>query len=144
MSSDSKIKFDMEAIKRISFFEKVTGAKVKDSFIDKKELLYFVVEPKQYGLAVGKNGSNIKRVETSLKRRIKVVEFSDDLTQLIASLIRPVKPKNIEMEEEIATITINPEDSKNRGYLIGRGGQNLRSYEEIIRRYFSLKELKVV
>jgi len=34
-------------------------------------------------------------------------------------------------------------DLKTRGLLIGRNAAHLRSYEEIMKRYFPVKELKV-
>ena len=41
-------------------------------------------------------------------------------------------------------ITMTPESSESRGYLIGRAGKNLRNMESIIQRYFPIKEVRVV
>ncbi len=137
-----KIKYDNALLKLMSFFETVTKAKLKDCFVDQNSMLVFVVEPVQYGLAVGRAGSNVKRVEAVLKRKIKIVEFSDDVISFVASLIQPSKAKQITLED--GTVTITPDSSESRGYIIGRAARNLRNYEIIIRRYFPLKELRVV
>ena len=136
-----KIKYDNTLLKLMSFFEAITKAKLKDCFVDDNGLLVFVVEPAQFGLAVGRAGSNVKRVEASLKRKIKIVEFSDDLVSFIESLIRPQKAKSIKVKGEQVIVAAEPES---RGYIIGRGGKNLRNVESIIQRYFPIKEVKVV
>ncbi len=137
-----KIKYDNVLMKLMSFFEAATKARLKDCFVDSNGLLVFVVEPAQYGLAVGRGGSNVKRIEAAIKRKIKVVEFSDDLVQFAGSLVQPLKAKDISVADGVVTIT--PESPQSRGYLIGRAGKNLRNMESVIRRYFPIKEVRVV
>ena len=137
-----KIKYDNTLIKLMSFFESVTRAKLRDCFVDQNGMLVFVVEPAQYGLAVGRAGSNVKRLEAALKKKVKIVEFSDDVALFVASLIQPSKAKQIRFEA--GTVTITPDSSESRGYIIGRAGRNLRNYESIAQRYFNVKEIKVV
>lgn len=137
-----KIKYDNTLLKLMSFFETITQAKLKDCFVDQNSMLVFVVEPAQYGLAVGRAGSNVKRLEAVLKRKVKIVEFSGDIASFITSLIQPSKAKDISVSNDVVVIT--PVSSESRGYLIGRAGRNLRNYESIIRRYFPIKELKVL
>ncbi|MBI2143193.1 NusA-like transcription termination signal-binding factor [Candidatus Woesearchaeota archaeon] len=137
-----KIKYDNNLMKLMSFFETATKARLKDCFVDQNGLLVFVVEPAQYGLAVGKGGSNVKRVEAAIKKKIKIVEFSDDLASFVASLIQPAKAKSIELANGV--VTINPDSGSSRGYLIGRAGRNLRNMESAIQRYFPIKEVRVV
>lgn len=137
-----KIKYDSTLMKLMPFFETLTKARLKDCFVDNNGLLVFVVEPAQLGLAIGKNGSNVKRLEATLKRKIKVVEFSDEVASFVASLIQPIKAKSIEFADDV--ITIIPDSGIGRGYIIGRGGRNLRNYESIIKRYFHVKEVRVV
>lgn len=136
----SKIRYDASLLKLMSFFESLTGAKLRDCFVDQNELLFFVIEPAQMGLAIGRGGANVRKIEERLKRKIKVVEFSDDLSLFVSSLIHPSKAASVVLKDGIVTITAEP---ASRGYVIGRGGQNLRNYESIIKRYFPITELKV-
>lgn len=138
-----RIRYDNALLKLMSFFEAITKAKLKDCFVDQNGLLVFVVEPAQFGLAVGRNGSNVKRVEAAMKKKIKIVEFSGDLSSFVANLIRPAKAKSIELAAENGVVNIMP-DSGSRSYLIGRGGRNLRNYESIVKRYFTIREIKVL
>ena len=141
-SSDKqhKIKYDTTLLKLMAFFESTTRAKLHDCFVDHNDLLVFVVEPAQFGLAVGKAGANVKRLENALKRRVKIVEYSTDILQFISSLIQPSKAKDITMADGIVTITA---EADSRSYLIGRAGKNVRNFESIIQRYFPIKELKI-
>ncbi len=137
-----KIKYDLSLMKFMSFFESLTNTKLKDCFVDKNEMLVFVVEENQIAKAIGKNGVNVKRIKERLNRKIKIVEFNPHLETFIANIIRPLIGKEIEVDDKIVTIT--GLDTKTKGLLIGRNGQNLRNYEEMVKRYFDINEIKVI
>lgn len=140
---NSKIIYDTDMIKIMSLFESITRTKLKDFFKDHKETLNFIVVKGEIGKAVGKKASNVKKLEKLLNRKIKIVEFDSKLKRFIKNIIFPLKTKNISEYEGI--ITIDSEDSKTRGILIGRNAQNLRNLEQITKKYFpELKEIKVV
>jgi len=123
-------------------FEKLTGAQLKDCFISREKLI-FLVEEGQMGRALGKNKQNILRLEKAVAVRFKVVEYSSDLQQFIQHLIAPLRI--VEMREENNVITIVGPDEKTKGLMIGARAQNLRAYEEIVKKFFpDLKEIKVV
>ena len=137
-----KIKYDLSLMKFMSFFESLTNTKLKDCFVDKNEMLVFVVEENQIAKAIGKKGVNVKRIKERLNRKIKIVEFNPHLETFIANIIRPLIGKEIEVDDKIVTIT--GLDTKTKGLLIGRNGQNLRNYEGIVKRYFDINEIKVI
>ena len=92
---------------------------------------------------LGKGSANVKKLENSFKRKIKIVEFSDDLVTFIKNMARPLRVDDV--TEEDGTITIRHEDMQTKGLLIGKNARNLRNMEENIRRFFpDLKEIKVV
>ena len=137
-----KIKYDLNLMKFMSFFESLTNTKLKDCFIDNNSLLVFVVEENQIAKAIGKKGVNAKRIKEKLNRKIKIVEFNPHLEIFVANLISPLKAKEIKINDKVVTI-VGP-DTKTKGLLIGRNGQNLRNYEETVKRYFDIKEIKVI
>ena len=123
-------------------FETLTRSKLKDCFII-EEVIYFVVQPAQIGIAIGKKGANIQRLKSLLKNKeFKIVEFNTNLIQFVKNLCYPVKINKIEQEEDVIKITAP--DLKSRGLLIGRAAKNLRNNEDIVNRYFKIKEIKVV
>ncbi len=135
------ITLDIESMKLLSLFEKITRSRVKDCVVEKERIL-FIVQPNEIAKSIGKHGSNVKRLEQVLKRKIKIVEFNPDIKRFINNLAHPAKIQDIVLEGD-GVYVITAADSLSRGMMIGRGGSMLRWYEDVIRRYFPLKELKV-
>jgi len=128
-------------IKIINMFEEVTHARVKDAFYIKEVLTFIVFEGDKFK-ALGKNLSNLHRIEQMLQKKIKIVEFDGDLIKFITNLIYPYRVESIVQNDKVITIT-DP-DSKTKGLLIGAKAQNLRMYEGIVKKYFDIGEIKVV
>lgn len=123
----------------ISLFESLTGARVKDCIVN--GTVMFIIHENEMGKAIGKHGSNIKRVENILKKKMKLVEFNKDVSQFVQNLIYPLKAK--EIKEEDGIVTIYGDDRKTKGLLIGRDRHNISFVNDIVKRYFKVKEVKV-
>jgi transcription termination/antitermination protein NusA len=134
-----KVKYDSDIIKLITLFESMTGAKVKDCISGEK--LLFIVEENNMGIAIGRNGSNIKRLENALKKKIKLAEFSDDAAQFVRNLVYPADVAETNNEDGI--ITVRCRDSTTRAMLIGRNRQKIKGINGIVKRYFDIKEVKI-
>ena len=139
--SATRIKYDSELMKLMQYFESVTGSKLKDCFIEGEGILTFVVS-RNFGLAIGKNGATFKKVQDTLKRRIRIVEFSENAEEFVKNFLRPLEVKEVNLSED-KSVTINALP-KSRGYVIGKAGSNLKSLQKVLRRYFDVNEVKVV
>jgi len=127
----------------MSVFHRITNANLKDCFVDDNTALTFVVSTGDLGRAIGKKGINISKLEKAFKKKIKIIEYNEDLKKFIKSLVYPSKIDEIDYQENV--ITIQSSDSKSRGFLIGRAASNLRNYEKIVKRYFrDVEEIKVM
>ena len=135
------MKYTNEIIQFITLFENLTRAKVKDCFFNNDKLV-FIANNGDIKKAVGKNGSNIKKIESMIKKRIKVVEFNSDIGKFIRSFLYPIKPKNIEIKDGI--ISIGAEGVKDRALLIGRDSKNLNNLKEVIKKYFDVSNIRIV
>lgn len=136
----NKIKYDSDLMKLMTLFESMTGAKVKDCIANEK--LVFIMEENEMGKAIGKNGVNIKRMENALKRKIKLVEFSNDVLKFVRNLIYPIDALYVKQEKGV--ITIHGKDTGTKAMLIGRGRQNIDHIGGIVKRYFDVEGIKVV
>lgn len=125
-------------MKYISLFESLTGAKLKDCVAN--DVIMFIVRENEMGKAIGKKGVNIRRIEGLLKKKIKLVEFNENVLQFIENLIKPIKAKEITNEDDV--INIYADDTKTKGMLIGRDRNKINSINEIVKRYFKV-EVKV-
>ena len=139
--TDQKITFDTDILKLMGLFENMTHAKLKDCFLDREKLV-FLVDPGEMGMALGKNKTNIIKLEKLLKRRIKIVEFNPNRLQFITNYLAPLRITNIEEEGDIITVT--GADTKTKGLIIGIKAQNLRNLEKIASKYFTIQEIKVI
>ena len=124
----------------ISSFESLTRATLKDCLADDK--LTFIVEKGDMGLAIGKQGSNLKRVENALKKTLKVVEFDEDVTKFIRNYLYPLS--KIEVTKEGNIVTIKGQDTKTKSFIIGREKANLKRLISIVKRYFEVSDIVVI
>ncbi len=138
----TKIVYDQDTMQKIALFENLTHSKVKDFFDDPvQERLVFIVEKGQLWTALGKKSANVKKLMDKFKRKIKIVEFSDDLCEFVKNMVHPLKVHDVTEEDGI--VTIRHEDMQTKGLLIGRNAKNLRNLEKNVRRFFDVKEIKV-
>lgn len=137
-----KIKYDASLMQFMNVFASMTGAELKDCFIDQKGLLVFVVREAQIGRAIGKDGFRVRRIEAALNRKIKIVEFNPDLVAFIKNMIYPLRAAEVTVDS--GRVVIQPADLTTRGLLIGRAAQNLRNLEYCVRRYFEIEEIRVI
>ncbi|MDO8511372.1 MAG: NusA-like transcription termination signal-binding factor [Nanoarchaeota archaeon] len=121
--------------------EKITKAKVKDCFTDEEGTIYFVVASGELGKAIGKGASNIKRLQQELQRKIRIIEFSDNVAEFIKNIIYPLRIESITEEQE--TVVIKETNKKAKSLLIGRQGKNLKLINRAVKRFFP-HQIKVV
>ena len=141
MISATKIKYDMNIMHFISLFEAITRVHAKDCFDDNGRLV-FVVQKGEIGKAIGKQGCNIKIMEDKLKKKIRIVEFEDDVVDFVRNMIAPLRVEGI--ADDDGMIMIKGNDTKTKGLLIGRESQNMKRLGSVVRRYFKIRGIKVV
>ncbi len=135
-----RLKLDQDSLGLSSLMERITGARVKDCFQD-EETIYFVVSPGEMGKAIGKGGSNIRRVQQEFHKKIKVVEFNADPVVFIQHFIYPLSVEEISVEDNF--FVIKDTSKKTKSLLIGRDSRNLKQLNRAVQRFFN-KEVKVV
>ena len=135
------ITFDTETIRLLTLFENMTNAPVRDCFTD-DNVVYYIVEEDKIGLAIGKNGSSIKNVEKVLGKKVKVFEYSKDPEKFVNNLIPQCKEINIINDND--TIKVEIKVGKNdKGFVIGRGGEKIKIYKQILKRVHNISDIQV-
>ena len=137
-----KIKYDLALMKIMALFESRTGVGAKDAFEDINGMLYFIVDEGTASKAIGKHGANVKNLSLMLNKKIKIVEFSGDRETFIIRLIFPLKVSDVISDGD--TVTLKGVDIETNSRIIGRGAVHLRDYENMVKRYFPLQEIKVI
>jgi N utilization substance protein A len=120
-----------------SIFEAITRMMPSD-FVESGEMLIFVVEQPKLGQAIGKNGSNINKLKERFKKRILIVADSDDAATFIRNFFNNTNILSIEqmdiMNEKTFVVTV---DEKDRGIVIGRSGERIKSLKTLLKKKFN-------
>jgi len=138
------IKFTTNEIRYIALFESMTGAMVKDCIVDDDSgRITFLVKKGDMGLAIGKKGSTVAKVQKAVDKGVEVIEHSNDPVEFIKNLMAPAKVRSIrilqkENGEKIATVETDP---KNKRIAIGRGGQNIERARLLARRQHNISNI---
>lgn len=134
--------YDTEMIRAINMFESVTDVEVRDAII-KEDEAYFIVPEGKAGMAIGKGGKVVKKVQQRLGKDVKIYEYSDNLGKFINNLV-PTNLRGVSVDDEDDTKTVEidvPRESKGR--VVGKNGSKIDSIREILKRTHNVDEVTV-
>ncbi len=129
-------KLDSTLIGYVTTFENLVHVDVSDAFFD-ADVLVFLVKPGDAGKAIGRQGSKIKTLSRLLKKRIKVMELSDDVVTFVRKALEPLDVGEVVLDEEKKTLLLKPVEVQTKAQIIGRNGKRLEGLQAMVRRYFS-------
>jgi NusA-like KH domain protein len=125
----------------MSLFTYITRVPLKDCYYDEAKVT-FVIMPGNIRNAIGKDNTNIRKLEQKLQKKIRIVEFDSDLVKFIKNMILPFRVNEIVLDNNV--VIIRSDDIKAKSLIIGKNARNLRALETNVKRYFSdLAEIKV-
>ena len=135
-----------EEMRYIALFEEFTGVVVKDCIIDReRNRIIFVVKEGQVGKAVGRSGSRIKMLNKLLNKSVEVVEYSDNLEDMIRKSLFPARVNAIKVAKtangkKVVIVSVPPSD---KGIAIGRDGRNVSRARILAKRYFGIDKVMI-
>lgn len=138
------IKFGANEIRFIALFENMTGAMVKDCIIDDdNNKVTFVVKQGDMGLAIGKRGSTVSKVQRAVDRGVEVIEFNEDPEQFIRNILSPAELQSVNIStrktgEKIATVST---DNTNKRIAIGKNGINIERAKLLANRLHNIDNI---
>ena len=68
-------------------------------------------------------------------KKIKIIEFNENIEQFCKNFLRPLK--DFEIENVDNELLVKAKDIKTRSILIGRDRKNLKRFQEILNLYFN-------
>jgi transcription termination/antitermination protein NusA len=131
----------------MSLFQNTTGATARDCVLDAKaDRIIFVVNQGQMGLAIGKAGANIKNVQQIVGKEVELVEWSNDVKQLIINALNPKMVSDVRVVDrpdgsKSATVVV---DQRKKGAILGKAGRNAEKARLLARRYFNVENIQIV
>lgn len=106
--------------------------------------IIYVVKKGDMGLAIGKNGENIRRMQKVLGKRIEMVEEGDSLFEFIRNSLRPIEVLKIIDDPESGNIRVLIKKKRDLGIAIGKGGSNAEKIRLLCRRMYNAEVVDIV
>lgn len=141
-----EIKLSSEQLSLMSMFNGMTGATARDCVVDEKlNRIIFVVAKGQMGLAIGKDGASVKKIERSVRRPVEVVEWGDSVEELIQNSLGAKYIQRIEISDRMdgtkgVVVYVDP---RKKGAVLGLGGKNAEKVRLLARRHFDISNLQI-
>ncbi|MCK8519242.1 NusA-like transcription termination signal-binding factor [Methanoculleus sp. 7T] len=113
----------------------LTRATALDCIIDERfDRIVYLIKEGDMGLAIGRKGSNIRKMQRVLGKRIEMVEYSPDIEKFTRNVFKPADVFGVKKEDDgRLTVYINKGDL---GIAIGKGGCTIEKARLLLSRYF--------
>ena len=97
------------------------------------------------GLAIGKNGSNIKSLHNILKRNVELVEYFSDPTKFLKHIFNSKFINEVKLTEKAdgSSQAIILVDASKKGLVVGREGKNAERARLLAKRYFDISTVLI-
>ncbi len=141
-----EIKLNSDQLSMLSMFQGMTGATVRDCVIDEKaNRVIFVVAKGQMGLAIGKDGAAVKKIERTIRRPVEVVEWADDIEGMVRNTLGARYVREVRVGESLdgTKSVVVVVDHRKKGAVLGMGGRNAEKMRLLARRYFEIGNVQI-
>jgi N utilization substance protein A len=136
------VTYDTENIRAMNLFESITGVEVRDVIL-KEDEAYFVVPDGKAGMAIGKGGKVVNKVQNKLDKDVKIYEYSDNLGKFLNNLV-PADLRGVDIDDEGENKTVEISVSRdNKGRVVGKNGNKIDSIREVLERTHGVDEVTV-
>lgn len=115
----------------------LTRATALDCIIDDRfDRIVYVIKPGDMGLAIGKNGDNIKKMLRVLGKRVEMVEFDESREVFIANMFKPATVSSIRFPSSAEGIDVIVREQEEFALAIGRGGSTIEKARMLVTRFY--------
>jgi len=126
----------------LKLFESVTKISTRYTFMYNNTLFFCV--PKNYlSKAIGKDASNVKRINSISKKRVRILPLprdEKDIKKFIEAIVSPVDFSDLEIKSNEVVLTAG---NQSKAALLGREKRRFKEMEKIVRDYFK-KSFRIV
>ena len=141
------IKLTSEELGLMTLFQDISRATALDCVIDSTiPRIIFVVKKGEMGLAIGRSGETVKKIQRVVGKQVDLVEWSDDPKQFLMNSLNPPLVSEVRMSEHSdgSRTAIVVVERKKIGALLGFGGRNAERARLLARRHFSIETIRIV
>lgn len=115
----------------------LTHATAFDCVIDDRfDRIIYVIKKGSMGIAIGKNGDNIRKLSRVLGKRIEMVEFDEDPKVFIENMFKPAEV-TLAISDEEDKIQVFVKQKENLGLAIGKNGSTIEKAKLLTARFYN-------
>lgn len=135
---------DMQHMRYINLFSKVSRVSTTKCFTYNNQII-FAVPFEMVSKAIGKGASNVKELNSILRKKIKVVampnkENKEEISKFVEEVVEPIEFNKIDVGENSIVITAG---RQNKAALIGRNRTREKELFEILKNNLNILKLKI-
>ncbi|PVU73840.1 NusA-like transcription termination signal-binding factor, partial [Acidilobus sp. SCGC AC-742_E15] len=128
MGENKSDRIGLEELRYISILQDLTGAMVYRALEDDNDnRIIYLVDRNDVGKAIGRDGRNVKMLSKMLNKNIEIVEYANDIDNMVRNLLPGVTVLKVEVTERdgLKTVYVKVKDDE-KGKAIGRDGRNVK------------------
>jgi len=137
----STIKWGADEIKNMTLFEILTGVSAMDC-VSIDDAVGFLVDEKDMGMAIGKNGESINKVRDKLGKQVFLMQHSQDMQKFIMYALHPAYVRSVRISDttkgKIASADISKEDYRKA---VGESNKKIAIAKLFARRMFDIADI---
>ncbi|NAZ32426.1 MAG: NusA-like transcription termination signal-binding factor [Acidilobus sp.] len=138
-------RISLEELRYISLLQDLTGAMVYRAIEDENDnRIIYLVDKNDVGKAIGRDGRNVKMLSKMLNKNIEIVEYADDIDNMVRNLLPGVTVLKVEVTERdgLKTVYVKVKDDE-KGKAIGRDGRNVKRARLVLNRLFNVDRVVI-
>lgn len=117
----------------------LTRSTALDCVIDERfDRVIYVIRTGDMGLAIGKKGENIRRLQKVLGRRLEMVEYDEAPFTFLSNIVRPAEIARLDEDGEGGQVNLLVKRRSDLGVAIGKGGCNVEKARILCKRFFNM------
>lgn len=115
----------------------LTRATAIDCVIDDRfDRIIYVIMPGDMGLAIGRNGDNIKKMYRVLGKRVEMVEFDEVRDRFVTNMFKPANVVSVSFGGPSEAIDVEVEHPDDFGIAIGKGGSTIEKARLLAAKFY--------
>jgi N utilization substance protein A len=140
----AEITLSNETVQYINLASIHTRANIRDCVVE-DDLVVFVVEKGQLGIAIGSKAKNLEKLRSLFKKSVKFVEFDEDKAKFVSNLCKPYEVTKVSLGGNDAASVVRVEvSSRDKSKLIGKGGRNINMIRKLAQRHHPIKDVQII
>jgi N utilization substance protein A len=145
MGENRSDRISLEELRYISLLQDLTGAMVYRALEDGNDnRIIYLVDKNDVGKAIGRDGRNVKMLSKMLNKNIEIVEYANDIDNMVRNLLPGVTVLKVEVTERdgLKTVYVKVKDDE-KGKAIGRDGRNVKRARLVLNRLFNVDRVVI-